>query len=703
MTNPAPSPSRSVPDTAQSPRPKDIDLLSIDTIRTLAVDAVQKAQSGHAGTPMGIAPVAYTLWQDFLRYDPSDPNWPNRDRFVLSAGHASMLLYALLHLSGVRRLDGSRVTDKPAVSLDDIKNFRQLDSVTPGHPEYGRTTGVELTTGPLGQGCGDSVGMAIASRWLAARYNRPQSTIFDFDVYVICSDGDMMEGVASEAASLAGHLGLSNLCWIYDSNTVTIEGHTDLAFSEDVESRFKGYRWNVLRVPDANDTAAVARALEIFRRTDNRPTLIIVNSIIGYGSPHKENTAAAHSDPLGEEEVRLVKRFYGWPEDAQFLIPAGVYDRFANGIGRRARALRENWEKTFAAYERSESEAAEEIKLMLAGKLPTKWDAALPVFAADEKGIATRDASGKVLNAIAGPVPWLIGGAADLAPSTKTKFEHGGAIEPGELGGRTMHFGIREHAMGAIVNGLGLSKLRAFGATFLTFSDYMRPPIRLAALMELPVFFVFTHDSIGLGEDGPTHQPIEQLVALRAIPNMIVLRPADANEVREAYKVIFNLKAEPACLVLSRQKLPVFDRSRYASAAGVARGAYVMADAEDGKPKVILIASGSEVTLCVAAYEKLKDQGIGARVVSMPSWELFEKQDESYRNEVLPPNITARVTVELGSVIGWDRYAGPSGTILGMHSFGASAPGPDVMRKFGFVPDKVMAATTAQIARNGRQ
>ena len=702
MTDPAPSPSRSAPDTARSPGPKDIDLLSIDTIRTLTIDAVQKAQSGHAGTPMGIAPVAYTLWQDFLRYDPSDPNWPNRDRFVLSAGHASMLLYALLHLARVPRLDGSRETGKPAVSLDDIKNFRQLDSVTPGHPEYGRTTGIEVTTGPLGQGCGDSVGMAIASRWLGARYNRPQFTIFDFNVYVICSDGDMMEGVASEAASLAGHLGLSNLCWIYDSNTVTIEGHTDLAFSEDVETRFKGYRWNVLRVPDANDTAAMARALEIFRRTDNRPTLIIVNSIIGYGSPHKENTAAAHSDPLGEEEVRLAKRFYGWPEDAQFLVPDRVYDRFANGIGRRARAVRENWEETFAAYQRSESEAAQEIRLMLAGRLPEKWDADLPTFAADEKGIATRDASGKVLNAIAGRVPWLIGGAADLAPSTKTKLEHGGSIEPGELGGRTMHFGIREHAMGAVVNGLSLSKLRAFGATFLTFSDYMRPAIRLAALMELPVFYVFTHDSIGLGEDGPTHQPIEQIVALRAIPNMIVLRPADANEVREAYKVIFGLKHGPACLVLSRQKLPVFDRSRYASAAGVARGAYVMADAENGEPKVILIASGSEVQLCVTVYEKLKREGIGARVVSMPSWELFEKQDERYRNDVLPPKITARVTVELGSVIGWDRYAGPSGTILGMHSFGASAPGPDVMWKFGFVPDKVMAAATAQIARNGR-
>ncbi|HXW49467.1 MAG TPA: transketolase, partial [Xanthobacteraceae bacterium] len=562
-------------------------MLCIETIRTLAIDAVQKAQSGHAGTPMGIAPVAYTLWQDFLRYDPNDPRWPNRDRFVLSAGHASMLLYALLHLARVRRLDGSRITQKAAVSLDDIKSFRQLDSVTPGHPEYGRTTGVEATTGPLGQGCGDSVGMAIASRWLGTRYNRPQFTLFDFDVYVICSDGDMMEGVASEAASLAGHLGLSNLCWIYDSNTVTIEGHTELAFSEDVESRFRGYRWNVLRVRDANDTAAVSGALQTFRRTDNRPTLIIVDSIIGYGAPHKENTAAAHSDPLGEEEVRLAKRFYGWPEDAQFLVPDGVYDRFDSGIGRRGCELRENWTKTFAAYERAEPRAAHEIALLLAGELPAKWDADLPTFAADDKGMATRDSSGKVLNAIAERVPWLIGGSADLAPSTKTKFDNAEPIEPYSLGGRTMHFGVREHAMGAVVNGLVLSKLRAFGATFLTFSDYMRPAIRLAALMELPVFYIFTHDSIGLGEDGPTHQPIEQLVALRAIPNMIVLRPADANEVSEAYKVIFGLKSEPACLVLSRQKLPVFDRSRYAPASGLARGAYVMADAENGDPKVI--------------------------------------------------------------------------------------------------------------------
>jgi transketolase len=679
-----------------------LDQTCIDAIRTLAMDAVQKAQSGHAGTPMGLAPVAYTLWQKFLRYDPADPLWPNRDRFVLSAGHASLLLYALLHLAGVRRVEQHRVTGKAAVSLDDIKDFRQIDSVTPGHPEYGHTTGVETTTGPLGQGCGNSVGMAIASRWLGARYNRPKHILFDYDVYAVCSDGDMMEGVASEAASLAGHLGLANLCWIYDSNTVTIEGHTDLAFSEDVESRFKGYRWNVLRVRDANDAAALVRALESFRRTKNRPTLIIVDSIIGYGAPHKQNTAAAHSDPLGEEEVRLAKQFYGWPEDAQFLVPNGVHNRFKDGIGRRARALRDDWQKTFAAYQREYPEPANEIAQLLAHELPAKWDANLPIFPADDKGIATREASGKVLIALAERVPWLLGGAGDLAPSTKTKldFDGAGVLEPGEPGGRTMHFGVREHAMGAIVNGLELSNLRAFGATFLTFSDYMRPPIRLAALMKLPVFHIFTHDSVALGEDGPTHQPIEQLVGLRAIPNLVVLRPADANEVREAYRVILALTDEPACLVLSRQKLPVFDRSRYASAEGVARGAYVMADAEGGDPEVILIASGSEVQLCVEAYEAVKRDKIRARVVSMPSWELFERQDAQYRNEVLPPHIKARVTVELGSVIGWDRYAGSTGAILGMHSFGASAPLKDLMRKFGFVPDKVIEAAKAQIAGN---
>ncbi|MGC1777893.1 MAG: transketolase [Xanthobacteraceae bacterium] len=679
---------------------KDIDRLGIDTIRTLAIDAVQKAKSGHAGAPMGFAPVAYTLWQSALRYDPADPFWPNRDRFVLSNGHACMMLYALIHLAGVKRADGRRITDAPAISLDDIKSFRQIDSVTPGHPEYGHTTGVECTTGPLGQGCGNSVGMAIASGWLGARYNRDALQIFDFDVYTICSDGDLMEGVASEAASLAGHLKLANLCWIYDNNTVTIEGHTPLAFSEDVETRFKGYRWNVLRVRDANDTGAVARALELFKQTADRPTLIIVDSIIGYGAPHKQNTAAAHSDPLGEEEARLAKHAYGWPEDAQFLVPDGVYQRFQDGIGQRGRALREEWTKTFASYRKEFADAAGEIETMLAGDLPAQWDAGLPAFPPDAKGIATREASGKVLNTLAKTIPWLIGGAADLSPSTKTAFDGEKSLEADDPGGRIMHFGIREHAMGAIVNGLVLSKLRAFGATFMTFSDYMRPAIRLAALMDLPVFHVFTHDSIGLGEDGPTHQPIEQLVALRAIPNIIVLRPADANEVREAYKIILGLKTQPACLVLSRQKLPVFDRSRYASADGLARGAYIMADAAGGKPEVILIASGSEVQLCIGVYETLKEERIAARVVSIPSWELFERQDRSYRDAVLPPHITARVAVEMGATIGWDRYAGPSGAIVGMHSFGASGPLPDVLAKFGFVPDKIKEIAKAQIAEN---
>ena len=689
------------PHSAAAAKPAaDIDRLCIDTIRTLAIDAVQKAQSGHAGAPMGFAPVAYTLWQNALRYDPADPLWPNRDRFVLSNGHACLMLYALIHLAGLRRLDGSRVTDAPAITLDDIKKFRQIDSVTPGHPEYGRTTGIECTTGPLGQGCGNSVGMAIASRWFGARYNRDKLKIFDFDVYTICSDGDLMEGVASEAASLAGHLRLANLCWIYDSNTVTIEGHTDLTFSEDVETRFKGYRWNVVRVRDANDTTAVAQALRLFRRTEDRPTLIIVDSIIGYGAPHKQNTAAAHSDPLGEEEVRLTKRFYGWPEDAQFLVPDGVYQRFQDGIGRRGWALRDEWTKTFASYKKEFPEAAREIETMLAGGLPDAWDAGLPAFPTDEKGLATREASGKVLNSIAKAIPWLIGGSGDLSPSTKTTLEGDKSLEADDPGGRIMHFGIREHAMGAIVSGLVLSKLRAFGATFLTFSDYMRPSLRLAALMELPVFHVFTHDSIGLGEDGPTHQPIEQLVGLRAIPNMIVLRPADANEVREAYKVILGLKTHPTCLVLSRQKLPVFDRDRYAPAAGLARGAYIMAEADGGEPDVILIASGSEVQLCIHAWEALKRDGIAARVVSMPSWELFERQDRSYRDAVLPPHIKARVAVEMGAVIGWDHYAGPTGAIIGMHSFGASGKIGDVLAKFGFVPDKIMQSAKNQITEN---
>ncbi len=665
------------------------------------MDAVQNANSGHPGTPMALAPVAYTLWQDFLRYDPADPLWPNRDRFVLSAGHASMLLYALLHLARVRRLDGDEMTNEMTISLDDIKRFRQAGSVTPGHPEYGLTTGVETTTGPLGQGCGNSVGMAIASRWLAARYNQPGFTLFDYDVYAICSDGDLMEGVGSEAASLAGHLGLSNLCWIYDSNTVTIEGHTDLAFSEDVKSRFRGYRWNVVRVDDANNRPVIADALSTFRHTQDRPTLIIVESTIGYGAPHKQNTAAAHSDALGEEEVRLAKSFYGWPPDAQFLVPDGVYERFSDGMGQRGAALSKAWHEAFSRYRREQSEQAGQIELQLARDLPQGWDADLPYFAANEKGVATREASGKVLNAIAKRVPWLLGGAGDLAPSTKTKlaFEGAGTLAAGDPGGRNMHFGVREHAMGAIVNGLVLSHLRAFGATFLIFSDYMRPPIRLAALMELPVFHVFTHDSIGVGEDGPTHQPVEQLVSLRAIPGMIVLRPADANEVREAYRVICTLRDRPACLALSRQALPIFDRSRYAAADGLARGAYVIADAAQRDPQVILIGTGSEVQLCIKAYERLTSEGFAVRVVSMPSWELFEQQDQGYRESVLPRHIHARVTVEQGSVVGWDRYAGDSGTIIGMHSFGASAPLKDLLPKFGFTQERVIEAARAQIAK----
>jgi transketolase len=673
-----------------------LDRLCINTIRTLAIDAVQKASSGHAGTPMAMAPVVYTLWQQFLRYDPGDPHWPNRDRFVLSCGHASLLLYSLLHLAGVRADD-----DSPAVSLDDIKQFRQLNSRTPGHPEYHMTTGVETTTGPLGQGCGNSVGIAMASRWLADKFNSPETTLFDYDVYVLCSDGDLMEGVASEAASLAGHLQLSNLCWIYDSNTITIEGRTDLAFNEDVGERFQAYGWNVLHVDDAEDRDALTRALNAFRKTDDRPTMIIVNSVIGYGAPHKQGTAAAHSDALGEEEVRLAKRAYGWPEDASFLVPDGVRERFAEGIGKRGAELNKAWRKVRQDFAKQSARQAVELDALLAGKLPKGWEAALPSFKADPKGIATRESSGKVLNAIAERIPWLIGGSADLAPSNKTKlgFEGAGTLQPGSPGGRNLHYGVREHAMGAVCNGLALSGLRPFGATFLVFSDYMRPAIRLAALMELPLFHIFTHDSIGVGEDGPTHQPVEQLLALRAIPGLLVLRPADANEVAESYRVILNAERQPACLVLSRQGLPTFDRERYASAAGVARGAYVLADAEGSEPQVILIGTGSEVRLCVETYEKLKQEGIPARVVSMPSWHLFERQDQSYRDEVLPPHITARVAVEQGSVIGWDRYTGSSGAIIGMHTFGSSAPLPDLLKKFGFTPEKMYEAAKDQIRR----
>ena len=674
--------------------PHNLDRLAIDTIRTLAMDAVEKAKSGHPGTPMALAPVAYTLWQDFLRFDCDDPHWLNRDRFVLSNGHASMLLYALLHLAEVKDENGS-----PAVTLDDIKAFRQLGSRCPGHPEYGHTAGVETTTGPLGQGCGNSVGMAMAQRWLAAEFNRPEIPLIDYNIYVSCSDGDLMEGVASEAASIAGHLKLSNLCWIYDNNHITIEGNTALAFSEDVGTRFHGYGWAVFHVPDANDTPAIEQALAMFQSEHDRPSLIILDSHIAYGAPHKQDTAAAHGEPLGEEEVRLAKRSYGWPEDAHFLIPDGVYDRFRRGVGERGRNARQAWNERWQAYRGRYPDLAARLDGIMRGDVPEGWDAELPSFPADAKGVATRASGAKVLNAVAVHYPSLIGGAADLGPSTKTPltFDGAGDFAPGRPG-RNLHFGIREHAMGAILSGLAVSGLRPFGATFLIFSDYMKASIRLAALMRLPVIYVFTHDSIGLGEDGPTHQPIEQLAGLRAIPGLVTIRPADANEAVEAWRVIADLK-RPACLVLTRQALPTLDRSRNAPASGLARGGYVLSEAPERKPDVILIGTGSEVSLCIAARDVLKSQGVGARVVSLPSWELFEEQDEAYRESVLPAAVRARVSVEAATTLGWERYVGPEGASIGMHEFGASAPGKDVMRHFGFTAEKIAAAAKAQVAK----
>lgn len=678
----------------------DIDTLCINTIRTLSMDAVQKAKSGHPGTPMALAPVAYTLWQDVLRFDPMDPSWPNRDRFVLSVGHASMLLYALLHLSGTRRLNDEGPTEAESVSLEDIEQFRQLSSVTPGHPEYSFTSGVETTTGPLGQGVANSVGMAMAQRWFADRYNKPGFPLYDYRVYAMCGDGDLMEGVAYEAASVAAHLRLSNLCWIYDSNRITIEGSTDLAFSEDVGARFVACGWRVLHVADANDTTAVLSALREAERVEDRPTLIIVRSVIGYGAPKKAGTAAAHGEPLGEEEVRAAKRAYGWPEDARFLVPDEVREHFRERMGARGAALREGWVEMLARYRGQYPELARELDQMDRHDLPEGWDRDIPNFPADAKGLASRDSSQKVLNAIAPHVPWLIGGSADLAPSTKTllTFQGAGSFEAGNYGGRNLHFGIREHAMGSIANGIALSGVRPYVAGFLIFSDYMKPPIRLSAIMELPVIYVFTHDSIGVGEDGPTHQPIEQLASLRAVPGLVTLRPADANEVAEAWRVTMQLRDKPACLVLSRQALPTLDRERYAHAAGLARGAYVLADSDD--PDVILMGTGSEVSLCVGAYEALKADGISARVVSMPSWDLFEEQDEAYRRSVLPPEITGRIAVEQAAVLGWDRYVGPTGAVIGMHTFGASAPAGSLATKFGFTPEKVLEQARAQARLN---
>ncbi|MFF4607271.1 transketolase [Streptomyces sp. NPDC001339] len=685
--------------------PDSLDTLAVNTLRGLCIDAVEQANSGHPGTPMGIAAVAYTLWQRFLRFDPQDTIWLNRDRFVLSEGHASALLWSLLYLTGVRAVDPDyEVLGRPAVTLEDLKTFRQLDSKCPGHPEYRWTSGVETTTGPLGQGVATSVGMAIAGRWLAARYNQPGFTLFDYDVYALAGDGCMMEGVSAEAASLAGHLQLANLCWIYDSNRITIEGYTDITFTEDVAARFLAYGWNVVTVADANDLDAVGRALHSFRAETERPTLVVVHSHIGYGSP-VEDTPKAHGSPLGPEGVRAAKRFLGLPEDQNFHVPEGVPEHFARGIGARGGELRDGWVELFDAYRRAYPAFAEELARIQRRELPEGWDAELPEFPADEKGLATRESSGQVLNALARRVPWLVGGSADLAPSTKTLLEFDGAgdFQAATPSGRNLRLGVREHASAAVANGMALTKLRPYWSGFLIFSDYAKAAIRLSALMEIPSIHIFTHDSIGVGEDGPTHQPVEQLAGLRAMPGLLVFRPADANEVTETWRAVARLHHEPAALVLSRQALPTLDRSRFAPASGVARGAYVLADAPDGGvPDVILLATGSEVSLALSAREELAGDGIGARVVSMPCWELFDRQEREYHEQVLPPSVTARVGVEQASTFGWERYVGDRGAVIGMHTYGASAPLKHLLKQFGFTPERV-AQTAREVVEAARR
>jgi transketolase len=681
---------------------QQIDQLSINTIRTLSIDAVQQANSGHPGAPMGLAPVVYQLWQRYLKYDPANPVWPNRDRFVLSAGHASMLLYSTLHLAGVRAVnEKGEVLDAAAVPIEEIKRFRQVDSRTAGHPESHLTTGVETTTGPLGQGAGNSVGMAMAGKWLAATYNRPNFDLFNYKVYALCGDGDLMEGVAAEAASLAGHLHLDNLCWIYDNNHVTLDGPASVSFSEDVMTRFVGYGWNVTRVADANDLLMLGRGYETFLKTSGKPTLVVVDSHIGYGSPHKQDTYEAHGEPLGETEVKLVKKNYEWPEDAKFLVPDGVYDNFKNGVGKRGAEAHRQWIKLWGDYARQFPEEAKQLEQIQKRQLPEGWDKDLPSFPPDAKGMASRESSGKVVNAIAKNIPWLIGGSADLAKSNKTNLDFPGAglYQAGQYSGRNIPYGVREHAMGAAMSGMALSRVRPFGGTFFNFSDYMKPAVRLAALMELPVIYVYTHDSIGLGEDGPTHQPIEQLAALRAMPNILVLRPGDANEVVEAWKVAIRQTHRPIALVLSRQAMPTFDRTKFAAASGVKKGAYVLSDAPGGKPEVILIGTGSEVSLCVAGQEKLAAENIKARVVSIPSWELFEEQDAAYKESVLPAAVTARVSVEMASTFGWERHVGTKGRMIGMHTFGASAPIKDLLKKFGFTVENVVAAAKQALGK----
>lgn len=677
-----------------------IERLAIDTIRTLSMDAVQKANSGHPGTPMALAPVAYALWNNTLRYDPEAPLWPGRDRFILSCGHASMLLYSLLHLAGVKELDeDGNSTDQPSITLDHIQNFRQLGSPCAGHPEHGDAAGIETTTGPLGQGIGNSVGMAIAAKWFAARYDRPGFDLFDYNTFALCSDGDLMEGIGCEAASIAGHLKLSNLCWIYDDNHITIEGETDLSFSEDVATRFEGLGWNAVRVNDANDVDAISRAIQSFLETDDRPTIIVLRSIIGWGAPNKANTHGAHGAPLGEDEIKLTKEFYGWPTDKKFFVPDEVRAHFAEGLGARGRAARENWEAGFQEYATAYPREAADLKTLWAGKLPAGWDKDIPVFPADAKGMATRISSGKVLNAIASNLPWMIGGSADLAPSTMTLQTSADAGDFGHenYAGRNMHFGIREHGMAAICNGMSLAGLRPYGATFFCFTDYMRPSMRLSSIMHRPVLYVLTHDSIGLGEDGPTHQPVEHLAACRGIPRLIVMRPGDANEVAQAYRLSMTISNRPMAMVLTRQNLPTVDRTKFGAASGVAQGGYVLGDPPAGDPEVILIGTGSELPICVEAYEQLLKQGVKARVVSMPSWELFDDQDQTYRDSVLPPKITARVAVEAGIRLGWDKYIGSSGRFVGMTGFGASAPFQTLYKHFGITAEHVVAEAKAAI------
>jgi transketolase len=673
--------------TATSPSIRD---LAINTIRTLSMDGVQAANSGHPGTPMALAPVTYQIWTQNMVYDPGKPEWINRDRFVLSCGHASMLLYSIIHLAGIRGVDKhGKVIDRESLTLEDLKKFRQLNSPCAGHPEYGYAAGIETTTGPLGQGVGNSVGMAIASKHLAGRYNKPGYELFDFDVYALCGDGDMMEGVACEAASIAGHLKLSNLCWIYDDNGITIEGHTDLAFSENMSEKFRGLGWHTIRVTDANDLTSLQKAFDEFKATTDRPTLIIVNSVIGFGSPNKANTHGAHGAPLGDEEIKLTKKNYGWPENEKFLVPAGVREHFAEKIAGRGKPASDAWDAMFAKYSKEYPKEAAEIAALVDRKLPEGWDAGLKPFAGDAKGMATRVSSGKVLNMLSAHIPQLIGGSADLAPSTMTLIDSEGDFSHLNFAGRNMRFGIREHGMAAVLNGMSLCGLRPYGATFFVFTDYLRPSMRLSSIMHQPVLYVLTHDSIGLGEDGPTHQPVEHLAACRAIPGLYVFRPGDANEVLYCYRAAMQLSNHPTAMVLSRQNVPTMDPAKFGDTSGAQKGGYVVSDCK-GTPKAILIGTGTELSLCIKAQEELANQGIAVRVVSMPCMELFDEQPKSYRDEVLPPSVGLRLACEAGLRLGWDKYLGMDGLFVGMTGFGASGPADQLYKHFKITAEQIV-------------